>query len=384
MKKLMLLCAVGTFVLMQVACTTSRRVHAPEPIVPKGLPFVEKAYNDVASIDVDSAVFPVSPRILMIPDSDYDGVNDETDKCPGTVEKSKVDRSGCPLDSDKDGVSDGQDKCANTPANSKVDGAGCPVDGDIDKDGIKDAVDKCPGTPANTKVDGNGCAFPLAPASAATPVGRNNDGGGWSKNQGGVNSAGGNGQPVMVTVNNYINGVKVNDQEPLVRTVKITEPQLINPVQEDQDSDQDGVQDKRDKCPTTPTDAKVDVLGCPLLLEDVAIDLKVLFATDQAIILDKAYEDILKVADFMRKYPTVELVVEGHTDSRASTIHNQKLSERRARAVMRELIHYGVDGARLRAVGYGELRPIADNDTEEGRARNRRVTATAKSQIMKK
>lgn len=346
---------VGALVLAQAACTTPRRVHAPEPIVPKGQPFVEKTYNDLATIDSSTQVFPVSPRILLIPDSDHDGVNDEADKCPGTIEKTRVDT------------------------------VGCPVDADSDKDGVKDSADKCPGTPTNTKVDGNGCAYPAAnpaPAAGASNT-KQSDGGSWNKNQSGANTGGGGSQPVTVTVNNYINGVKVNDQEPLVKTVKTVEPQPVTPATEDKDSDQDGVKDRLDKCPGTAAGVRVDAAGCPVLLEDVAIDLNVLFATDKAVIIDNAYVDILKVADFMRKYPTVEMIVEGHTDSRASIIHNQKLSARRAQAVRRELLRFGVDGSRLRAVGYGELRPVADNDTEEGRAKNRRVVATAKAQISK-
>lgn len=375
-----MLFVTGGLVLVQAACTTPQRVHAPEPIVPKGQPFVEKSYNDLRDIDTVNQVFPVSPRIFLIPDSDYDGVNDEADKCPGTIEKTRVDTVGCPLDSDKDGIGDSQDKCANTPANTKVDAAGCPVDADSDKDGVKDAADKCPGTPANTKVDGNGCPYPVTPAPASSPpASHNNDGNNWNKNQGGGSYGGG--QPVTVTVNNYINGVKVNDQEPLVKTTKTIEPQAVAPVNDDRDSDQDGVKDTRDKCPASPAGSKVDAAGCPLLQQDVTIDLNVLFATNKAVIIDNAYADILKVADFMRKYPTVDVVVEGHTDSRAGTAHNQTLSERRAQAVRRELIRFGVDGAHLHAVGYGELRPIADNDTEEGRAKNRRVVASAQAQI---
>ena len=128
----------------------------------------------------------------------------------------------------------------------------------------------------------------------------------------------------------------------------------------------------------------MDETGCPVgLLEDVEIKLNVLFATDKAVIVDHAYADILKVAEFMRQYPTVTVVIEGHTDDRASISHNQKLSQRRAEAVRKELIRFGVDGTRLLAMGYGELRPIADNTTEVGRAQNRRVVAVAKAQKTK-
>ena len=65
--------------------------------------------------------------------------------------------------------------------------------------------------------------------------------------------------------------------------------------------------------------------------------------------------------------------VEGHTDSRASDAHNLDLSRRRAASVMRYLTEQGVDATRLDSEGFGESRPIADNETEEGRALNRRV-----------
>ena len=72
-------------------------------------------------------------------------------------------------------------------------------------------------------------------------------------------------------------------------------------------------------------------------------------------------------------FPGAVIEVGGHTDATGSTELNQALSQLRAEAVRAALIAQGVDAARLRAVGYGESRPVADNDTDEGRARNRRV-----------
>ena len=67
-------------------------------------------------------------------------------------------------------------------------------------------------------------------------------------------------------------------------------------------------------------------------------------------------------------------MVEGNTDSVGGEAYNQKLSERRAEAVKDVLVKSGIEGDRLSTVGYGETRPIAPNDTEEGRAKNRRVS----------
>src|SRR5207249_9991630 len=84
--------------------------------------------------------------------------------------------------------------------------------------------------------------------------------------------------------------------------------------------------------------------------------------------------DILDRAVKSRKdRPDVKVVVEGHTDSVASDAYNKKLSERRAEAVKRYLVRQGVDPSRVRTEGYGKSRPVADNNTAEGRAKNRRA-----------
>jgi len=143
------------------------------------------------------------------------------------------------------------------------------------------------------------------------------------------------------------------------------------------DSDSDGVCDYKDKCPGTPAGAKVDENGCPIILkEKVSIELRVEFDFDQAVVKPQYYDEIKKVADFMKAYIYTKAVLEGHTDSMGSDKYNQKLSQKRAEAVKQCLIDkFGVAPERLSAVGYGESRPIADNNTDEGRQRNRRVVA---------
>ena len=80
------------------------------------------------------------------------------------------------------------------------------------------------------------------------------------------------------------------------------------------------------------------------------------------------------IAAAMRAHDDIELVLEGHTDSRGSDQYNMSLSDRRAKAVKAKLVNdYAIPAARVSAVGYGESRPIATNSTEDGRARNRRV-----------
>jgi OOP family OmpA-OmpF porin len=86
-------------------------------------------------------------------------------------------------------------------------------------------------------------------------------------------------------------------------------------------------------------------------------------------------EKIDKVATFMQKYPDTTAVIEGHTDEVGTTADNMKLSQVRAENVVSYLAGHGIARSRLRAVGYGETRPIADNRTEEGKRLNRRIDA---------
>ncbi|RME25146.1 MAG: OmpA family protein, partial [Deltaproteobacteria bacterium] len=81
-----------------------------------------------------------------------------------------------------------------------------------------------------------------------------------------------------------------------------------------------------------------------------------------------------KIADLARKYPSYPLIIEGYTDSRGSSTRNLALSQGRAQAVADYLIQQQkLDMNRIKASGYGEARPIADNSTAEGRAKNRRI-----------
>ncbi|MES2919682.1 MAG: OmpA family protein [Pseudomonadota bacterium] len=147
------------------------------------------------------------------------------------------------------------------------------------------------------------------------------------------------------------------------------------------DTDKDGVADSADKCPDTKAGAAVNATGCyEVLQQQVAIEMNVKFATGKADIEGDASAEIQKVADFMSKYPTVNVTIEGHTDSRGNAAKNKALSQKRADAVKAEIVKLGVDAARLAAVGYGAERPVADNATEAGRAQNRRVVASAKAQ----
>jgi OOP family OmpA-OmpF porin len=93
--------------------------------------------------------------------------------------------------------------------------------------------------------------------------------------------------------------------------------------------------------------------------------------------IQREYQDkVDKVGAFMQKYPDTTAVIEGHTDEVGTTEDNMKLSQRRAESVVSYLVdRFGIARSRLKAVGYGETRPIADNRTEEGKRLNRRIGA---------
>ena len=119
---------------------------------------------------------------------------------------------------------------------------------------------------------------------------------------------------------------------------------------------------------------------CPNCDTLVTIALNVEFDTDKAVVKDKYRNEIKKVADFMKTYPNTTAVIEGHTDNVDTAEYNQKLSDVRANSVRQYLIdNFGIKASRLTAVGYGLTKPIASNNTEEGRQKNRRVQAVIKA-----
>ncbi|WP_200764064.1 OmpA family protein [Nitrosophilus alvini] len=196
---------------------------------------------------------------------------------------------------------------------------------DSDNDGVIDENDKCPATPINVKVDTDGC-----------PLDTDGDG-----------------------VYDYLDrcphtpkGVKVDEKGcPL-------------------DSDGDGVYDYLDKCPGTPKGFQVDKNGCPIIY-----NFRINFDFNSAKIKPQYLPKIKTFAEFLKRNKPYKAEIQGHTDSIGSKAYNKKLSERRAKAVYEMLIKLGVEPERLTYIGYGEEMPIADNSTEEGRAKNRRVEA---------
>jgi outer membrane protein OmpA-like peptidoglycan-associated protein len=153
---------------------------------------------------------------------------------------------------------------------------------------------------------------------------------------------------------------------------KAEEVVLATPVKEPEktegpaDADNDGVYDPDDKCPGTPQGARVNPFGC-WVLEGV------LFAFDKWDIRAQFYPVMDEAVTVLKKNPDLKIVIEGHTDNFGTAAYNEKLSERRANSVRAYFVKKGIEPGRLSTAGYGFTRPVAGNDTPEGRALNRRV-----------
>lgn len=140
------------------------------------------------------------------------------------------------------------------------------------------------------------------------------------------------------------------------------------------DSDNDAVADYLDLCPGTPKGVIVDQDGCPLPGENLLSLTGVNFEFDKATLTPEAQQILEEAVTLLKETDDiVEVRVEGHTDSIGSEAYNQELSQRRAESVVDYLTSRGVSGSNLVPVGLGENFPVANNDTEAGRAANRRV-----------
>ncbi|HKJ78279.1 MAG TPA: OmpA family protein [Prolixibacteraceae bacterium] len=99
----------------------------------------------------------------------------------------------------------------------------------------------------------------------------------------------------------------------------------------------------------------------------------ILFGFDSAELSAQSKQNISELAETLKKYEDTNIIIEGHTDSKGADSYNKELSEKRADSVSDYLISLGVENARINEVGYGENQPIADNSTDIGRSKNRRV-----------
>ena len=289
---------------------------------PKELQGCPDSDNDGIADFEDACPLLSGPKSLRgCPDSDGDGVSDNDDDCPNLA--GDASNNGCPgTDTDNDGVPDNLDRCPNlagTAANN-----GCPMI-DADNDGVPDDVDRCPNAagPANS----NGCPD------------KDNDG-----------------------IPDYLD--------------KCPNSAGINAYGGCPDTDNDGIDDSRDNCPNAA--GPVSNNGCPEIAQadrDV-LDLAmraVQFDSGRATLKSESYTILSQIANILNRYPSYNLSVSGHTDNTGGAATNQSLSENRAKACYEYLVQQGISASRMNYAGFGESRPIADNNTLRGKTLNRRV-----------
>ena len=253
-------------------------------------------------------------------DSDKDGIPDNKDTCP--EEPGLKEFNGCP-DTDGDKIPDNKDNCPEDFGAEIMNG--CP---DTDNDGVADKDDECPDEKG--PIEFNGC-----PDSDEDGVADKDD---ECPKESGVPENKGCPWP---------------------------------------DTDGDGVNDNEDACPEEVGSSENS--GCPDLSMEVVETINQLasqinFAAGTDRIQGKAVlESLNEIKILLDNNPDGILIIEGHTSSDGETGANLELSQKRAAAVKAFLVNLGTKPKRLITEGYGEERPIADNDTQQGRAQNRRV-----------
>lgn len=234
------------------------------------------------------------------------------------------------LDRDGDGVLDVADRCPDTPGPASL--QGCP---DRDGDGIADRDDKCPDVFGLARYQG--CPIP------------DTDGDG------------------------------VNDELDKCPTVAGLARYQGCPIP---DTDGDGVNDEDDKCILDKGPASN--FGCPVISEEIIKRVKIaaqniFFETAKSTLLARSFPKLNDVVSILRDNATFKLQIDGHTDFVGNDDYNQTLSEQRAASVRAYLVSKGIAESRITSAGYGESRPVADNNTAAGKALNRRVEMTLRN-----
>jgi outer membrane protein OmpA-like peptidoglycan-associated protein len=293
-------------------------------------------------------------------DRDGDGIADGSDACP-SVPGIKTDdprTNGCPSDRDGDAILDDADACPDRPGIKTDDPKtnGCPPPpSDRDTDAIVDADDACPDQPGIKTDDPktNGCPPP--------PPDRDKD-----------------------------SIADADDACPDQPGVKTDDPKTNGCPPPPADTDKDGIVDPEDACPADPGPRDPDPKknGCPkavIVKGQIKIFEQIKFRFNSAE-LDPASDPILgAVLKILKEHDDVQkLRIEGHTDNKGNDAYNKKLSDGRARAVLKWLVAHGVAAARLTSEGFGAAQPLESNATEEGRRSNRRgefhITAGANAE----
>ncbi|MBM4359542.1 MAG: OmpA family protein, partial [Deltaproteobacteria bacterium] len=284
----------------------------------------------------------------VIEDADKDGIIDSLDACPEVagVSSTEPQKHGCPLpkDSDGDGVPDSVDACLVEagPASADATRNGCPLPKDSDNDGIVDVLDNCPTEAGIVSSDPgrNGCA---------PPKDSDNDG-----------------------------IVDPQDACPNEAGVLQSEPGK-NGCPLPKDSDGDGVADPQDACPAEAGLVNSDPAnnGCPKIRianGEVVVLQVIEFENAKSKIQKSSGELLDEIADVLKAHPEIAVLeIQGHTDDEGKPRMNKTLSKDRANAVRQALVRRGVAAKRLKAAGYGQEKPLVPNDSDENRAKNRRV-----------
>ncbi|MFD2179847.1 OmpA family protein [Veronia pacifica] len=149
------------------------------------------------------------------------------------------------------------------------------------------------------------------------------------------------------------------------------------------DFDNDGVIEAREDCENTILGAQVNNDGCPKEeIGERSLRLDVKFANNSDKLTSEYSKNLEELARFMNKDKSVVVEIEGHASSVGAAAYNQRLSQRRATAVAEALVNnYGINASRVRAVGYGETRPLIEGNTDIAHQQNRRVMATLNTQF---
>lgn len=282
-------------------------------------------------------------------DSDHDGVSNKYDKCK--KEKGEWAFKGCPNpDKDGDGILDKDDKCPDIAGANSA--AGCP---DADGDGIADTDDACPQQAGLAGM--NGCP--------------DRDGDGIAdKDDACPDVAGLAG----------MKGCPDTDKDGIADNEDQCPQQPGNAANGGcPDTDGDGIADNADKCPNTAGTAANS--GCPEITEATKKRLSIIggaiqFDNGKATIKKVSFVQLDEVAKIMKANPDYNMTIEGHTDNSGKPEANMTLSQGRADAVKNYLVSKGIDASRMTATGMGDTKPVADNKTAAGKAKNRRVVMT--------
>lgn len=302
-----------------------------------------RAYTEFAELELSKGSVSKAEDFVRRAELNADAAHlmSPPERC--TDEPAPVEAKPTPGDRDGDGFLDTVDECPDEAEIFQAfeDMDGCPDDPDTDGDGVVDSLDACVLLPEDPDgyLDDDGCPDP------------DND-----------------------------SDLVLDDQDACPNDPEDPDSYEDADGCPDLDNDGDGVADLDDECPITPGQADEAPLGCPLepalvVVTDceVKITQQIHFATNKAIIKRESYPILEAVLEVLEKNESIKLQVQGHTDSKGSDAYNMRLSEQRAAAVRKHLVSRGVSVDRLTSQGFGEERPIVDNETPENRALNRRV-----------